>query len=92
MSRGAPSIRTYLLVAAALMVLLVATIAAAMIDLGKAAMPVAMAIAGAKAILVAVFFMHLKYDTPVARVFAVAGLLWLTILIAGTLDDFVKRY
>lgn len=89
--KHSPSIRTYLIVAAALMGLLVLTIVAGMIHLGEANLVVALVIAGVKAILVAVFFMHLKYDTAVTRLFAVSGLVWLGILIVLTLGDFVSR-
>jgi hypothetical protein len=38
-----------------------------------------------------VVLMHLPWTRPVTRVVAVIGLLWLGILIVGTLDDVLAR-
>jgi cytochrome c oxidase subunit 4 len=83
--------KVYFAVAAALMVLLVLTYAAAQIDLGPFNIVVALAIAFTKAVLVVLFFMEVKWSSRLTWVVAGAGLLWLALLIGGTLDDFLTR-
>jgi cytochrome c oxidase subunit IV len=78
-------------VASALMVLLVATYAIAHVDLGPFNIVVALAIAIVKAILVVLFFMELKWSGRLTWVVAAAGMLWLVLLLAGTLDDTMTR-
>ena len=52
---------------------------------------VAMSIASAKALLVVLYFMHVRYSVRLTWVFVAAGLLWLAILIAITVGDYVGR-
>jgi cytochrome c oxidase subunit 4 len=82
---------TYLLVCAALLVLTFATYEAALLNLGPWHTIVALGIAAVKAILIALFFMHARYSTGITRVVIGGGLLWLGILIVGTLDDVLTR-
>lgn len=91
MAENGPTPRTYVWTATWLMVLLGVTIGAAYIPMGPFGPVVAMLIAAAKAGLVAVMFMHLRWDSPMVRLFAGAGLLWLAILIGGTLNDYATR-
>ena len=83
--------RTYVLVCAALLTLTLLTYAVAQIDLGPWNTVVALGIALIKASLVILFFMHVRYSSPLTVVFILGGLLWLGILMAGTLNDFVTR-
>jgi cytochrome c oxidase subunit 4 len=85
-------ISTYLLVFAALMVLLIITLAAAAVNLGEWNLVIAMTIAVAKALLVVLFFMHLRWSSYLVRVFAGAALFWLTILFVLTLQDYFSRH
>jgi len=48
-------------------------------------------IAALQALLIALFLMHLRWSPAVVRIIAVAALLWLVILIVGTLDDVLTR-
>jgi cytochrome c oxidase subunit IV len=75
----------------ALMVLLVLTLVAARYDMGVFNTIVALTIAVVKAVLIVLFFMHLRWSTPLVRVFAVAALFWLMILFVLTLDDYFSR-
>ena len=84
-------VRTYVLVCVALLVLTVLTYYASFLDLGPANIVLALFIAVSKAALIALFFMHVRYSSGLTRLTAFAGLLWLGILIVGTLDDFVTR-
>ena len=83
--------RTYVITAAALLVLLGLTVVAGCLPLGSAKPFVTLLIAAVKAGLVATIFMHLRVDRPVTRLFAVAGLAWLAILIGLTLIDVLTR-
>ncbi len=83
--------RTDLVTGTVLLVLLALTVLFNMLPLGPLSLVVAMFIAATKATLVAVIFMHLRTSSPVMRLFSVAGLLWLTILIGLTLSDYLTR-
>jgi len=37
------------------------------------------------------YFMNLKNDSPLTKLFAVAGLVWMLILIGLTLSDYLTR-
>lgn len=84
-------IKTYTIVLIALLVLTATTCAVSFIDMGKMNAVVGVAIAFAKASLVALIFMHLRYSRRLMRVVAAAGLFWLGILIALTMSDYLTR-
>ena len=92
MSQAETTPRTYYLTAAALFLLLGATVGATYAPLGPFAPVVALGIAAIKAALVALFFMHVRYASPLVRLAAAAGLVWLTILMLLTAADFAIRY
>ncbi len=52
---------------------------------------VALMIAGAKAALVVLFFMHVKYSPRLIWIYAAAGFLWFIILIVLTYSDYASR-
>ena len=83
--------RTYFGVALVLFVLLGLTLGAAEWELGPLGPAVALGIAVAKATLIVLFFMHVWYSPPLLKIFAVAGFLWLGILLAQTLADYLTR-
>jgi cytochrome c oxidase subunit 4 len=86
------SIRTYALVFLALLVLTGLTTAIAFLDLGGGINTmVALAIAVGKALLVILYFMHVRYSDRLTWVFAAAGFFWLLILIGGTMSDVSTR-
>jgi len=84
-------IKTYTIVLLALLVLTATTCAVSFIDMGKMNAVVAVAIAFAKASLVALIFMHLRYSRRLMWVVAASGLFWLGILIALTMSDYLTR-
>ena len=85
-------IKTYALVFLALLVLTGLTTAIAFLDLGGSINTmVALAIAVCKALLVILYFMHVRYSDKLTWVFAAAGFFWLLILIGGTMDDVITR-
>jgi len=83
--------RTYYAVFVALLVLTALTYLVATQDFGWLNTPIALAVAIAKASLVVIFFMGLRYNTPLTKVVAVAGLFWLMILFGLTLNDYLTR-
>ena len=86
------SVRGYFAVFTALLALTALTTGVAFIDLGGAGnVAVALAIAVIKAVLVALYFMHLRYSSPLTVIFAGAGIFWLGILVALTLSDYITR-
>ena len=48
-------------------------------------------IAIAKAVLIIMFFMHVKYGSNLTKLFAAAGFVWLVILFAFALSDFAEN-
>ena len=86
-----PTLKTYFAVFGALMVLTGLTVWASFQHLGIWNTPVALGIAVAKATLVALFFMHLRYSPKLTRLVIASSLLWLVILFAITMSDYVSR-
>ncbi len=84
-------LKTYFAVFAALLALLALTVGVSLVDLGEWNVVVAMAVAFCKAILVVLFFMHVKYSPRLTWVFAGGGVLWLAILLLLLLPDFMTR-
>jgi cytochrome c oxidase subunit IV len=72
---------------AALVLLTIVTVAATEVDLGRFNLYVALAIAGVKASLVALYFMHLRYDRPFNAVVFLGCLLFAVIFISMVLTD-----
>jgi cytochrome c oxidase subunit 4 len=91
MSHHVVSVRTDLQVFVALLVLLFATVGAAYLPMGHFHLAVALTIAAAKAVLIGLFFMHLYYSHRLTWIVSVAALLWLAILLALTLSDYLAR-
>jgi len=84
-------IPTYLAIYAALLALLVATVIAGAADLGPWNTVVSLAIAVIKALLVMLFFMHVRHSSRLVWIFAAAAFLWLGLLLGLTMTDFGSR-
>jgi cytochrome c oxidase subunit 4 len=84
-------VRTYLAVYAALMVLTYVTVQVSVLDLGSAAIYVAMVVATIKAGLVVGYFMHLKYDVRFNSLVFLSSLLFLAIFFVLTMVDVASR-
>jgi cytochrome c oxidase subunit 4 len=98
MSDHVVPVRVYLLVFAALIVGTLTTYFAATVDMEKmfqTTFPlnslVALTIAVTKAVLVILFFMHVKYSTRMTKVVVVAGFFWLGIMLTITMSDYLFR-
>ncbi len=86
-----PGPRVYAAVYAALMALLGVTMALSAVDLGPFGAAAAFSIAAFKAILVALYFMHLRYERGLLAVFASAGFVWLGVLALLAYCDYLTR-
>jgi cytochrome c oxidase subunit 4 len=75
----------------ALLILTVITVGASYIDFGSGNIVIALFIASIKASLVALFFMHLRYEKPVNAVIACSGFLFLGIFLMFAFIDFDTR-
>ncbi|MEX2381707.1 MAG: cytochrome C oxidase subunit IV family protein [Opitutales bacterium] len=82
---------TYYAVFATLLVLLAITVGAAYIDLGRFGLIFAMGIAAAKALLILLFFMHLRYSSQLTVIVASAGIIWWAILVVLAMSDYLSR-
>ena len=76
-----------LAVFAVVLTLTVVTVAATWIDLGGWNLWIAMGIATVKAALVALYFMHLRYDNPFYALIFVTALTFLAVFLSLTLLD-----
>ena len=84
-------VRTNLIVFGALMFLLVLTIGVAYIDLGPLGIPIALSIAMTKAVIIMMYFMHVRFSPRLIAIFAASALVWLGILLALSLSDYLSR-
>ncbi|HVZ60150.1 MAG TPA: cytochrome C oxidase subunit IV family protein [Terriglobales bacterium] len=92
MSEHVVPLKTHFKVWIALMSLMVLTAFLSTIDLGSWGTPVALGIAVIKAMLVILFFMHVKYESQkITWVVVVAGFFWLGILLVFSLSDYLTR-
>jgi cytochrome c oxidase subunit 4 len=82
---------TYIIIFAWLLALLVLTVAASSVDLREWNVPVALAIAIIKAVLIVLFFMHVRYSSRLVQLFAAGGFVWLAIMLSFTMADVWAR-
>jgi cytochrome c oxidase subunit 4 len=85
------AVKTYVGVFIALIVLTFTTVYVSEIDLGELHVVVALLIALIKASLVAWIFMGVRHSTQLTKLFVVAGLVWLCIMILITFSDYNSR-
>jgi cytochrome c oxidase subunit IV len=83
--------KTYLLILGALMVLTATTTGAAFIDMGVFNPIIALAIAVLKAVLVILFFMHIRYSSKVMMLTVGACFFTFLVLVTMTLSDYISR-
>jgi cytochrome c oxidase subunit 4 len=82
---------TYLIIFVALLVGTAITIGASYVDLGQWNPVIAIAIACAKATLVVLFFMHVKYSSKLMKLTVGAGVFTFLILVGMSLSDYFTR-
>lgn len=82
---------TYGIVFITLLIFTGLTVIAAYIDLGIFNPVVALAIATIKAVIVILFFMHIKYQSKLIKMTVAAGFFTFFGLVAMTLSDYITR-
>jgi caa(3)-type oxidase subunit IV len=85
------AVRVHVVVWLVLLALTGINIALSPLRLGGWSGALSLLIAAVQAVLIAMFLMHLRWSPPLVRMIAFAALLWLAILIVGTLDDVLTR-
>ncbi len=91
MSQHIVPMRVYFIIFLALMILTAITVWVAFFDLGAVNDAVALGIASTKAMLVILYFMHVRYSSKLTWIFAGVGFLFLVILLAFTMSDVLTR-
>jgi len=86
-----PTPGLYVVIICILFALTFATWAIAFVDLGIWNPVVALTIAVIKAVLVILFFMHVRYSSRLTKVTVGAGFFWLLIMITLSLSDYLSR-
>jgi cytochrome c oxidase subunit 4 len=84
-------LKIYIAIFVALLVGTGVTVGAAYIDMGPLNTIVALSIAVVKALLVILYFMHVRYSSRLTWVFVAAGFFWFLILVAFTFADYDTR-
>ena len=82
---------TYVFVFGTLLIFTGITVGAAYIDLGVLNPIIALGIASFKAVVVILFFMHVKYQTRLIKMTVGAGFFTFLVLITMTLSDYMSR-
>jgi cytochrome c oxidase subunit 4 len=90
MEHSSPKLAVYFYVYGALLLLLVLTVAISLFHLGTLGVILALTIAVAKALLVMIYFMHLRYNSRLTWLFAGAGFVWLLIMMT-IISDYISR-
>ena len=83
--------KVYVRTFGSLLLLLALTVSANFINLGPFNVAVALAISVAKAALIILFFMEVRYSPPMVWLFATAGFVWLLLLLIFTQSDYQTR-
>jgi len=81
----------YIIIGGSLLVLTGLTVGAAFLELGIFNPIVALLIACIKAILVVLFFMHVKYSSKLTKLTVFCGIFTFLTLIGMTLSDYISR-
>jgi cytochrome c oxidase subunit 4 len=83
--------KVYITIALSLLVFTGITAGVSYIDLGVLNPVIALAIAVFKAMLVVLFFMHLKYSTKLTKLTAISGIFIFLGLIGMVMADYISR-
>ena len=82
---------TYVVVFVLLLIMTALTYWVATQDFGAMNTPVALGVALFKASLVIIYFMGVRYNTPLTKAVVISGFFWLIILFGMTMGDYVSR-
>jgi cytochrome c oxidase subunit 4 len=86
-----PSIKFYVIIFAILLALTALTSFVATLGLGKIDLIIALTIAFAKACLIVLYFMHVRYSEKLIPLAIGAGIFWLGILFVLAFSDYLLR-
>jgi cytochrome c oxidase subunit 4 len=85
------SVQLYMVIFAALIVGTILTVVVAKFDFGFLNNIVMLAIACTKALLVVLYFMHVRWSSRLTWVVAGSGFFWLLIMFGLTMADYMSR-
>jgi cytochrome c oxidase subunit 4 len=91
MTEHVVSAKLYMVVFVLVVALMLVSVFLASAGMGQTYTFIALAIAACQAVLVILFFMHIRWSTRLIVLFAVGGFVWLAILIGFTLSDYLTR-
>ena len=91
MSEKIIPVSTYLVIFIALLILTATTAWISFLDMGRLNAVVALIIALIKALLVALYFMHVRYSSRLTSIVLMAGFFWLGIMLVLTMSDYLSR-
>jgi cytochrome c oxidase subunit 4 len=91
MSQAQSSLKAYIVVFGALLAMTALTVAVAYADVGRYGALLAVAIAGFKATLVAIYFMHLRSSSRLLGLYALSGIFLLGILVVIAMGEVLNR-
>jgi cytochrome c oxidase subunit 4 len=86
-----PSVGTYVAVWLTLVFFTLLTVFAASKDFGSLNTPIALGIAVTKGSLVVLIFMGIRYNTPLTKLVAACGFVWIMILFGIGMSDYLTR-
>ena len=81
----------YYIIFSALFILTGTTVAISYVDLGAFNGAVAVTIASIKALLVMIYFMHLRHSSRLTWMYAGVAVLWVILMITGFLSDYIAQ-
>jgi cytochrome c oxidase subunit IV len=91
MSEPVSTVKTFIGVFVALLILTGVTVAVSYANLGAFSPIVALTIATIKALLVVLFFMEVRYVPKMTMVVIISGVFFLGILLALSMTDYISR-
>jgi cytochrome c oxidase subunit IV len=83
--------KIYVSIFLALMFFTALTVGVAFINLGVLNPVIALTIAVIKAVLVILFFMHVRYSSKMVMVLVISGFFWMGIMLVLTMSDYISR-
>ena len=83
--------KVYYLIFVTLICLTLITVDVAFYNFGWMNIYIAMTIATFKALIVVLYFMHVRYSPRLTWIFAGAGFVWLLIMFSLTMSDYLTR-
>ena len=85
-------VSTYVTIFVTLLIFTGITYWVAQHDYGMMNTPVALSIAVFKASLVVIYFMGVRYNTPLTKIVVVSGFVWLLIMFGLGMSDYLTRH